>query len=115
MPTATAFAQTAESEPRPFAVRMTSEVAPVAHGQVGYPSGAAMRQINGDCTVRFDVSAGAATGVEVLDCSSDLFRSEAVSVVSGLKFDAAPRQDARMTIAWTLTESAPRMQTARLD
>lgn len=115
MPTATAFAQSPENQPRPFAVRMTSDAIPLAHGAVRYPSGAAIRQIDGDCTVRFDVASGAASGVEVLACSSDHFRSEAQSVVSGLRFDNAPRQDAVMNIAWTMTSPTPGMQTAKLD
>ncbi len=115
MPTATAFAQTSESSPRPFAVRMTSEVTPVSHGEVRYPSGAAMRNVDGSCTIRFDVTgAGAAKDVEVTGCSSDLFRSEAAALVKTLKFDPTSRENATMNISWTLTTSEPPTGSASL-
>lgn len=115
MPTATAFAQTSESSPRPFAVRMTSEVTPVAHGEVRYPSGAAMRDVDGSCTIQFDVTGtGTAKDVEVTACSSDLFRSEAVALARTLKFDPAARENTTMNISWTLTTPAPATGSASL-
>jgi TonB family protein len=116
MPTATAFAQTAESAPRPFAVKMTSSATPVSHGDVRYPTAAAMRGLDGACTVRFDVTqTGAASDVEVLSCSSDHFRTEAAALAGSLKFNAAARTDATMNISWTFTRPDAAVATASLQ
>ena len=100
------------SAPRPFSVQVTGDVAAVSAGDLRYPAGAAVRDIEGACTVRLAVTeAGTARDIEVVACSSDLFRREAAQVVRALRFDS-PADSAVLQVRWSLDD--PRATPAQL-
>lgn len=117
-PTAAAYqtdvaAITGESVP--FAVEIDASHQPASLIDVAYPQAAGVRQINGDCDVRFDVAeTGATHGVQVTRCSSELFRAEAQRIVEGMRYDkAAANVSAR--ISWTIAPAEAVVATASLQ
>ena len=113
----TALAQTPSSpDARPFTVAFSSDIAPLDHADLRYPSYAGVRNLEGSCEVKFAVNtAGKADAIRVGQCSSDVFRGAAKKTVEAMRF--APRDstidNARMKIRWTMGD--PAVRTASLD
>lgn len=95
------------AEPKPFAIAFNSEIRPVAHAELRYPSLAGARDLSGSCSVSFAISkAGEPDAIRVGECSSEVFRQAAKSTVEGMTF--APRAEGidnvKVDIRWTLGE-----------
>lgn len=99
----------------PFAVEIDASHQPATLTQVAYPQAAGLRQMNGDCDVRFSVGdTGATQGVEVTRCSSDLFRAEAQRIVEGMRYEAAAN-NVSARISWTIAPADAVVATASLQ
>lgn len=116
-PTAAAFENDVAAftgESTPFAVEIDATEQPTAVTAVAYPQAAGIRQINGDCDVRYDVSAaGSPESVQVTRCSSDLFRAEAQRIAEGMRYEAAA-SDVSARISWTIAPAEAVVATASL-
>lgn len=98
----------------PFAVEIDASHQPVEVTNVAYPQAAGIRKINGDCDIRFDVAAsGQPKDIQVTNCSSDLFRSEAARIAQGMKYEA-PVSNVSANIRWTISPSESVIDTASL-
>ena len=117
-PTAAAYqtdvaAITGESVP--FAVEIDASHQPASLTEVAYPQAAGVRQINGDCDVRFDVAeTGATQDVQVTRCSSELFRAEAQRIAEGMRYDKAAA-NVSAHISWTIAPAEAVVATASLQ
>lgn len=105
------------AEPKPFAIAVSSDIPPISHAELRYPSLAGARDLSGTCRVSFAISrAGEPDAIRVGDCSSEIFRQAAKSAVESMTF--APRTEGidnvRMEIRWTLGDT-PALRTASLD
>lgn len=98
----------------PFAIEIDASHQPAAITNAAYPQAAGIRKINGDCDVRFGVTAaGVPHTVQVTHCSSDLFRAEAQRIAEGMRYDAA--SDAvSANIRWTISPAEAVVNTASL-
>lgn len=104
-PFASAFAQSPLSDPeaRPYAIRIFADAAPMTPKSIRYPARAANQGLSGHCSLRVDVDANGAThNIEVLACSSILFRHEAARAASALRFSGAPKSDMPLSIRWEM-------------
>jgi TonB family protein len=102
--------------PKPFTIAISSEVSPVSHGDVRYPSYAGTRGLEGSCSVSFTISlSGKADAIRVGECSSEAFRGSAKSAVEAMEFapQATVLDNVRMKIRWSLNET-PQLYTASL-
>jgi TonB family protein len=112
----TALAQE-PSAPKRFAIIVDSEVAPSSHEQMRYPTAAGLRDLDGACRVSFVVDAtGRADGMEILSCSSDIFRRAAGNALAAMRFEAnAPVDRIEATIRWQIEPGATTLRTASID
>ena len=100
-----ALADSARSQPTPYAISVKSVVTPVAHAEFRYPYIAARQGLDGTCDVAFAIDAqGRPRSVSIVSCSSEAFQQSAKSLVQGMKFRATGRtvQGAAASIRWDL-------------
>lgn len=88
-----ALADSAKSQPTPFAISVKSALTPVAHSEFRYPYIAARQGLDGTCDVAFAVDAqGRPRSVSIVACSSEAFHQAAKSIVEGMTFRATGAQ-----------------------
>jgi TonB family protein len=100
-----ALADSAKSQPTPYAISVKSAVTPVAHAEFRYPYIAARQGLDGTCDVAFTIDAqGRPRSVSIVSCSSEAFQQSAKSLVQGMKFRATGTavQGAAVSIRWDL-------------
>lgn len=100
-----ALADSAKSQPTPYAISVKSDLTPLAHAEFRYPYLAARSALDGACDVAFAVDAtGRPQAVRVVSCSSEVFQNTAKSIVQGMKFPAtgATVESVTATIRWDM-------------
>lgn len=109
-----ALADSAKSQPTPYAISVKSAVTPVAHSEFRYPYLAARQGLDGTCDVAFAIDAqGRPKLVSIVSCSSEAFQQAAKSIVEGMTFRAtgAHVTTAAASIRWDINPT----QYASLD
>jgi len=110
----TASADEPASKGKPFTISFASDVAPVSHTELRYPSYAGVRDLAGSCDVSFDISAkGAAEAIDVSSCSAHIFHSAAKNVVKDMTFAPKAQSGVKMKINWKMDDAA--IKTASLN
>lgn len=100
-----AFADSAKSQPTPYAISVKSTLTPVAHAEFRYPYLAARQELDGTCDVDFAIDPqGRAKSVSIVSCSSEAFQHAAKSIVEGMTFRAtgAHVRSVAATIRWDI-------------
>ncbi len=98
----------------PFAIEIDATHQPAEITEAAYPQAAGIRNINGDCDVRFDVAAtGVPQSIQVTQCSSDLFRAEAERIAANMRY-ASATSAVSANIRWTISPSQAVVDTASL-
>lgn len=100
-------------EPRPYAINVKADVAPIGKTDIAYPYLAARNGLSGECRLTVDISAGQAHDVRVVACSSELFASQARKAAQHLSFPRnVTAEDSPLTIQWFMDGLAKPLVTA---